>query len=120
VVLIAFYTDFFYNVIIAWALHYLIKSFTSDLPWATCGNSWNTEYCYDGIDRDVSNGNFTGNRSGMTTSATAVISNSVSGVATAGYTTLLNLTDINNTLSNETIIRRSPAEEYFEYVHLLN
>lgn len=25
VVLIAFYTDFFYNVIIAWALHYLTQ-----------------------------------------------------------------------------------------------
>ena len=48
VVLIAFYTDFFYNIIIAWALYYFFASFTSDLPWTSCNNSWNTPDCYDG------------------------------------------------------------------------
>ena len=47
VVLIAFYTDFFYNVIIAWALYYFIASFSSTLPWTTCNNTWNTPECYD-------------------------------------------------------------------------
>ncbi|XP_052834150.1 sodium-dependent dopamine transporter isoform X2 [Octopus bimaculoides] len=47
VVLIAFYTDFFYNVIIAWSLHYFFASFTSNLPWISCENSWNTHRCYD-------------------------------------------------------------------------
>lgn len=45
VVLIAFYVDFFYNVIIAWALHFFFASFTSQLPWTTCSNSWNTPQC---------------------------------------------------------------------------
>ena len=39
VVLIAFYTDFFYNVIIAWAIYYFCASFTTQLPWTTCNNS---------------------------------------------------------------------------------
>ena len=48
VVLIAFYTDFFYNIIIAWALYFFFASFTSDLPWTSCNNTWNTPDCYDG------------------------------------------------------------------------
>lgn len=49
VVLIAFYTDFFYNVVIAWALHFFFASFTRNLPWDTCNNDWNTPLCYEGI-----------------------------------------------------------------------
>ena len=45
VVLIAFYVDFYYNVIIAWALHYFFNSFNSVLPWTTCNNEWNTKDC---------------------------------------------------------------------------
>lgn len=43
--LIAFYVDFYYNVIIAWALRYFFASFSSLLPWTTCDNAWNTPYC---------------------------------------------------------------------------
>ena len=32
----------YYNLIMAWALFYLVASFTSDLPWEDCNNSWNT------------------------------------------------------------------------------
>ena len=45
--MIAFYTDFFYNVIIAWSIYYLYASFSSVLPWTTCGNSWNKDTCFD-------------------------------------------------------------------------
>nr|CAD7446670.1 unnamed protein product [Timema bartmani] len=45
VALIAFYVDFYYNVIIAWALRYFFASFTNHLPWTTCDNSWNTPHC---------------------------------------------------------------------------
>ncbi|KAL1428275.1 hypothetical protein MTO96_002671 [Rhipicephalus appendiculatus] len=47
VVMIAFYVDFYYNVIIAWALYYLVASFTSELPWTNCNNSWNTDHCLE-------------------------------------------------------------------------
>ncbi|XP_017778563.1 PREDICTED: sodium-dependent dopamine transporter [Nicrophorus vespilloides] len=45
VVLIAFYVDFYYNVIIAWALRFFFASFTDMLPWTTCNNPWNTPLC---------------------------------------------------------------------------
>ncbi|KAK6638197.1 hypothetical protein RUM44_008625 [Polyplax serrata] len=45
VALIAFYVDFYYNVIIAWALRFFIASFTNFLPWTTCDNPWNTPNC---------------------------------------------------------------------------
>ncbi|XP_035883413.1 sodium-dependent serotonin transporter-like [Phyllostomus discolor] len=43
--IIAFYTASYYNTIMAWALYYLISSFTDHLPWTSCENSWNTGNC---------------------------------------------------------------------------
>ena len=37
VVLIAFYTDFYYNVVISWGIYYLFGSFVKNLPWGSCG-----------------------------------------------------------------------------------
>lgn len=37
----------YYNIIIAMALYYIFGSMSSSLPWATCGNPWNTENCVD-------------------------------------------------------------------------
>ncbi|KAI4905507.1 hypothetical protein NFI96_027832, partial [Prochilodus magdalenae] len=34
-----------YMVILAWALFYLVFSFSSQLPWASCDNAWNTDNC---------------------------------------------------------------------------
>ncbi|XP_014673494.1 PREDICTED: sodium-dependent dopamine transporter-like [Priapulus caudatus] len=48
VVIIAFYVDFFYNVVIAWALYYFFASWTLNLPWVGCDNPWNTDDCFDG------------------------------------------------------------------------
>uniref|UniRef100_A0A8W7P4X4 Transporter n=1 Tax=Anopheles coluzzii TaxID=1518534 RepID=A0A8W7P4X4_ANOCL len=45
VVLIAFYVDFYYNVIIAWSLRFFFASFTDSLPWTHCSNAWNTVEC---------------------------------------------------------------------------
>ncbi|XP_068195986.1 sodium- and chloride-dependent GABA transporter 3-like [Antennarius striatus] len=36
-----------YIIIEAWALFYLVFSFRSQLPWATCNNTWNTADCLD-------------------------------------------------------------------------
>uniref|UniRef100_A0A668AGG5 Transporter n=1 Tax=Myripristis murdjan TaxID=586833 RepID=A0A668AGG5_9TELE len=47
VILIALYVGFYYNVIIAWSLHYLFSSMTAELPWLNCGNRWNSENCTD-------------------------------------------------------------------------
>lgn len=40
--LIIFYSCMTYIIILAWALFYLVFSFSSPLPWATCNNYWNT------------------------------------------------------------------------------
>ncbi|XP_070701058.1 sodium- and chloride-dependent betaine transporter-like [Pempheris klunzingeri] len=37
--------DFSYIIVQVWALFYLLFSFRSQLPWATCENSWNTVNC---------------------------------------------------------------------------
>ena len=34
------YVCIYYNLIIAYALYYLVLSFTSNLPWAKCNPSW--------------------------------------------------------------------------------
>ncbi|GFG38931.1 hypothetical protein Cfor_10219 [Coptotermes formosanus] len=46
-VLVAFYVSFYYNVIIGWALYFLVASANPDLPWLHCNNTWNTEFCMD-------------------------------------------------------------------------
>uniref|UniRef100_UPI00398EB07C solute carrier family 6 member 4a isoform X2 n=1 Tax=Pristiophorus japonicus TaxID=55135 RepID=UPI00398EB07C len=43
--IIDLFLAFYYNTIIAWALYYLYSSFTSELPWTTCNNAWNTQNC---------------------------------------------------------------------------
>ncbi|XP_076827049.1 sodium-dependent dopamine transporter isoform X2 [Brachyhypopomus gauderio] len=45
VILISLYVGFYYNVIIAWALFYLFSSFSGELPWVHCNNTWNSANC---------------------------------------------------------------------------
>ncbi|XP_013861691.1 sodium- and chloride-dependent GABA transporter 2 [Austrofundulus limnaeus] len=44
---VVLYSSIYYIVILAWAFLYLFSSFTSELPWASCRNSWNTETCVE-------------------------------------------------------------------------
>ncbi|XP_071347699.1 sodium- and chloride-dependent GABA transporter 3-like [Trachinotus anak] len=37
--------DFSYILVQVWALFYLVFSFRSQLPWASCDNTWNTAHC---------------------------------------------------------------------------
>ncbi|XP_051270227.1 sodium- and chloride-dependent GABA transporter 2 [Dicentrarchus labrax] len=43
--IIIFYGSISYIVILAWAFLYLFSSFSGELPWATCNNTWNTDSC---------------------------------------------------------------------------
>jgi solute carrier family 6 amino acid transporter-like protein 5/7/9/14 len=33
----------YYNMILAWTIYYTFASFTSELPWASCGQEFNSE-----------------------------------------------------------------------------
>ncbi|XP_032902071.1 sodium- and chloride-dependent GABA transporter ine-like isoform X1 [Amblyraja radiata] len=47
-VAISFIMCTYYNLIICWALYYLINSFQNPLPWHSCNNTWNhPESCTD-------------------------------------------------------------------------
>jgi len=41
------FVGLYYNMIIAWTIYYLFASFTSQLPWDTCDNDFNTQYCFN-------------------------------------------------------------------------
>ncbi|XP_077385387.1 sodium- and chloride-dependent GABA transporter 2-like [Festucalex cinctus] len=45
--LVLFYMGIYYIIILAWAFRYLFSSFSSELPWANCLNSWNTDKCFE-------------------------------------------------------------------------
>uniref|UniRef100_A0A8C6TME5 Transporter n=1 Tax=Neogobius melanostomus TaxID=47308 RepID=A0A8C6TME5_9GOBI len=42
---IVFFCNTYYIMILVWGLYFLFHSFTNPLPWATCGHPWNTENC---------------------------------------------------------------------------
>ncbi|XP_067864282.1 sodium- and chloride-dependent GABA transporter 1 [Heptranchias perlo] len=49
-VAISFIMCTYYNLIISWALYYLIHSFQNPLPWHSCNNTWNIpETCTESI-----------------------------------------------------------------------
>ncbi|KAJ3612361.1 hypothetical protein NHX12_020637 [Muraenolepis orangiensis] len=39
--------NFYYIIVLAWGIFYLSYSFTWDLAWASCNNTWNTENCVE-------------------------------------------------------------------------
>ncbi|XP_026205345.1 sodium- and chloride-dependent GABA transporter 2-like [Anabas testudineus] len=43
--IILFYGSISYIVILAWAFLYFFSSFSGELPWASCNNTWNTDLC---------------------------------------------------------------------------
>ncbi|CAG7711382.1 unnamed protein product [Allacma fusca] len=99
VALIAFYVDFYYNVIIAWALRYFFASFAgfrTQLPWTNCGNPWNTKFC-----REI--GEECNETSNATTDGFSPLDFS------NDFTTTSSPTPASTNCSNFT----SPAEEYF-------
>ncbi|XP_012988176.2 sodium- and chloride-dependent creatine transporter 1 [Esox lucius] len=44
---IVFFCNTYYIMVLAWAFYYFIKSFNSTLPWSTCDNTWNTPSCIE-------------------------------------------------------------------------
>ncbi|KAH0617059.1 hypothetical protein JD844_028673 [Phrynosoma platyrhinos] len=46
--------NFYYIIVLAWALFYLFSSFTINLPWGSCDHEWNTENCVEFQKRNTS------------------------------------------------------------------
>ncbi|XP_008407030.1 sodium- and chloride-dependent GABA transporter 2-like isoform X1 [Poecilia reticulata] len=68
-----------YIVIQAWAFFYLFSSFSAELPWASCGNSWNTESCVE-FDKKNMSSNWTA-AANATTPATEFWERRVLGIS---------------------------------------
>ncbi|XP_041111425.1 sodium- and chloride-dependent GABA transporter 2-like [Polyodon spathula] len=39
--------NFYYIIVLAWGIFYLSNSFTWELPWVSCNNTWNTGSCVE-------------------------------------------------------------------------
>eukprot|EP00064_Thunnus_orientalis_P020125 superscaffoldBa00005373_g20257 len=63
--------DFSYIMIQVWALFYLVFSFRSQLPWATCDNTWNTVNCMSLQTLDSMSPNVTANQTMLTNTTSA-------------------------------------------------
>ncbi|XP_052122432.1 sodium-dependent dopamine transporter-like [Frankliniella occidentalis] len=71
-VMVAFYVSFYYNVIIGWALYFMVASAAAELPWLHCNNTWNTEWCWESTNLLASNAT---NLTGLAATASSVLSN---------------------------------------------
>lgn len=53
-----FFSNVYYIIVVAWIFFYLFASFTNDLPWKHCDNYWNTDQCREPGSNETVNGSF--------------------------------------------------------------
>uniref|UniRef100_A0AAQ4Q213 Transporter n=1 Tax=Gasterosteus aculeatus aculeatus TaxID=481459 RepID=A0AAQ4Q213_GASAC len=75
--LVIAYAAVSYIVIQAWAFFYLFSSFSAEIPWASCRNTWNTEFCVE-FDKSNASHNWIAN---ATTPATEFWERRVLGIS---------------------------------------
>ncbi|XP_066285912.1 sodium- and chloride-dependent glycine transporter 1-like isoform X2 [Branchiostoma lanceolatum] len=109
----------YYNVIIAWTLHFLFSSFTSALPWATCDNAWNTENCTLAANHSALEENVT--RISPTQEYWKYVNLLLVCVRVFVCTCVcVNCTlAANHSALEENVTRISPTQEYWKYENLL-
>ena len=105
---VSFLCCVYYNVIIAWCLYYMFKSFAKVVPWSHCDNWWNTPNCTlfkktnGGVTTNggptnktvLMNSTYCVNETAPTMAATVV---PTLGNVTVGNITAGNMTMVNNT-----------------------
>lgn len=104
---IVFFCNTYYIMILVWGLYFLFHSFANPLPWATCGHPWNTQNCTQDYRRACHN------RSAAMSASAAAPSSLLSSAP------LLNLSSAQLALNSSCIEAegmRSPVIEFWEYV----
>lgn len=107
---IVFFCNTYYIMILVWGLYFLFHSFTNPLPWATCGHPWNTPNCTQDFRRSCHN------RSAAQLallSSDATPSNLLSSRSPLNLSSALSLL---NGSCTEAEGMRSPVIEFWEYV----
>ncbi|CAM9283735.1 unnamed protein product [Lampetra planeri] len=94
---IVFFCNTYYIMVLVWGLYFFIHSFTSPLPWATCGHPWNTPNCTQDFSRACHNH-----------------SGAVSAAAAATFSNLSSMQLLLNNSCVETEGMRSPVIEFWE------
>ncbi|KAL5007638.1 hypothetical protein ScPMuIL_016444 [Solemya velum] len=106
-VIVSWLIGLYYNVVIAQTVYYFFASMTSELPWASCNNTWNTNSCLP-YDIKHSSTRFAGSRMYLYSMPSnilrIVISSFILGNLSSG---ILELSDF-----------RTPSEEYYKF-HVL-
>ncbi|UYV60163.1 SLC6A7 [Cordylochernes scorpioides] len=103
----------YYNMIIAWTLFYTFASFTSQLGWEFCGNSWNSVECFNTAQNAEClelNQTFWNN----TCVEVAQFCQGVSGFEPLNDTYCRNVTSGAATELQAVVQRVSPSEDYFK------
>lgn len=104
---IVFFCNTYYIMILVWGLYFLFHSFTNPLPWATCGHPWNTQNCTQDFRRACHN------------RSAALSWSAVTPSSLLSSTSLVNLSSAQSFLNSsctETEGLRSPVIEFWEYV----
>eukprot|EP00092_Neocalanus_flemingeri_P021191 GFUD01022965.1.p1 GENE.GFUD01022965.1~~GFUD01022965.1.p1 ORF type:complete len:666 (-),score=86.69 GFUD01022965.1:154-2151(-) len=52
VVCVGLFLAFFYNVVVSWAIWYLVASFNPNLDWIRCGHWYNSPNCWSVVNQD--------------------------------------------------------------------
>ncbi|CAF95116.1 unnamed protein product, partial [Tetraodon nigroviridis] len=102
---IVFFCNTYYIMILVWGLYFLFHSFTNPLPWATCGHPWNTQNCTQDFRRACHN------------RSAALSWSAVTPSSLLSSTSLVNLSSAQSFLNSsctETEGLRSPVIEFWE------
>jgi len=93
--ILSLYIGTYYNIILSWAFFYIFSSFSTSLPWASCGNWWNSEAC-----RRVDSTNCTAHFGLMTSAGDCILQKDVT-------------VDVWRNLTEELNQSKMPSDEFF-------